>query len=37
MCIKDRIKPIFHFFLPKIIRNRKLPPATVRFAPPHCY
>ena len=38
MYIKDRIKPIFHFFLPKIIRNIKLPPATVHFAhPPQCY
>ena len=35
MYIKDRIKPNFHFFLPKIIRNIKLPPATVCFAPPH--
>ena len=40
MNIKGRIKPIFHFFLPKIIRNIKLPPATAHFArpsPPHCY
>ena len=35
MYIKGRIKPIFHFFLPKIIRNIKFPPATVHFAPPH--
>ena len=34
MYIKDRFKPIFHFFLHKIIRNLKLPPATVHFAPP---
>ena len=31
---KDRINAIFHLFLTKIIRNKKLPPATVRFAPP---
>ena len=34
MYIKDRFKPIFHFFLHKIIRNLKLPQATVHFAPP---
>ena len=40
MYIKDRFKPIFPYFLPKIIRNIKLPPATVHFAlppPPQCY
>ena len=35
MNIKGRIKPIFHFFLPKIIRNLKFPPATAHFAPLH--
>ena len=35
MYIKDRIKPIFHFFLPKIICTLKLPPAMVHYAPPH--
>ena len=34
MYIRDRFKRIFHFFLPKIIRNIKFPPATVHFAPP---
>jgi hypothetical protein len=34
MYIKDRFKPIFHFFLHKNIRNLKLPQATVHFAPP---
>ena len=34
MYIKNRFKPIFHYFLPKIIRNIKLPPVTVHFAPP---
>ena len=34
MYIKYRFKPIFHFFLPKIISNIKFPPATARFAPP---
>ena len=41
MYIKNRFKPIFHYFLPKIIRNLKFPPATVHFAPPpttpQCY
>ena len=33
MYIKYRYKPNFHFFLPKIIRNIKFPPATVHVAP----
>ena len=37
MYIKNRFKQIFHYFLTNIIRNIKLPPATVRFAPPQCY
>ena len=41
MYIKDRIKTIFHYFLLKIIRNIKFPPATAHFAPPpttpQCY
>ena len=35
--IKDLFKPTFLYFLPKTICNIKLPPATVRFAPPQCY
>ena len=34
MYIKDRFKRISHFFLTKIIRNIKLPPATAHVAPP---
>ena len=34
MYVKNRAKPIFHYFLIKIISNLKFPPATVHFAPP---
>ena len=34
MYIKNRFKPIFHYFLTKIIRNLNFPPATVHFTPP---
>ena len=34
MYVTNRAKPIFHFFLPKIIRNIKFPPSTTHFAPP---
>ena len=34
MYIKDRFKRISHYFLTKIIRNIKFPPATAHVAPP---
>ena len=34
MYIRDLFKQIFHYVLTKIIRNLKLPVATVQFAPP---
>ena len=41
MYIKKRLKPVFHYFLTKIIRNLKFPTVTVHFAPPpttpQCY
>ena len=35
MYITDQFKSILHYVQTKVIRNLKLPPATVHFAPPH--